>query len=538
MRSDKRSMQGLAATVSVLALGLAWSSAGAADRDAIGHVDFGAACAEEVRADVDHALGLMHHMMYERARSTFQEIIEADPDCAMAYWGVATTLFQPIWGTRPSAEELQRGWEMIEQARDRADSDREAQLIEATAAFFTEPETADFGTRIHRWIDAMEVAHAAHPDDPDVSALYALSRLTLAQRVDERDALFEEAEAVLRAVFEEIPTHPGAIHYAIHATDVDGRAENALDKVEAYAGIAPEVPHALHMPSHIYVRLGDWPEVIEWNRRSADAALHHMVGDAVSHHYIHAIDYMAYAHLQRGEDDRAEAIAEEALTRDSHQASFVSAFHAAAMPARLAVEQRDWARAAALEPRMPDYLPWDAAPWPEGMTWYAKGLGALHGGDLDAARAAEARLGELRDAAEAAGESAMATYIEIDRRLLAGRIALAEGDAEKAVEITRSAAELERTIEKHPVTPGALQPPSEALGDLLMDLDRPAEALEAYAASDAIWPGRYYTLSGAARAAEALGDEQAAREWRERLLATAPDSQRLSTDEASRAAIE
>ncbi len=500
-----------AVTALALAAGLAWSPTIRAADAGIGTVDFGVACEETVRADFDHALGLMHHMMYEEARAAFEQIGSADPDCAMAHWGVATTLFQPLWATRPSEAELQRGWDNIERARELVEDDREAQLIEATAAFFQGPDTAEFPVRLQRWIDAMETPYQAYPDDPDVASLYALSRLTLAQRSDEREPLFDEAETVLREVHEQNPAHPGAIHYSIHATDVDDRAENALDMVEAYAEIAPEVPHALHMPSHIYVRLGDWPAVIDWNRRSADAALEHPVNGAVSHHYIHALDYLAYAYLQQGEDERAQAVLEEAMAPDRHQPTFISAFHAAAMPARLAVERRDWEQALALEPRTPEYLPWDESPWAEGQVWYARGLGGVHTGDREAAREAEQRLAELRDSAEAAGDEAIATYIEIDRLVLAGRLAHAEGNNAEAVALTRSAAELEGTIEKHPVTPGALLPPYEALAELYMALDRPAEALEAYQISDAIWPGRYHTLLGAAQAATEAGEEQVAR---------------------------
>ncbi len=515
-------MKGAAATA--LVLGLAGSPPAAAD--SIGEVDFRASCTSAAQADFDHALGLMHHMMYVQARAAFEAIIENDPDCAMAYWGVANTLFQPLWGTRPSADDLERGWRHVEAARERVETTREEVLVEATAAFFREPDQADFVTRIHRWIEAMEEAYDAYPDDPDIAALYSLSRLTLAQRVAERDALFDEAEAILRETYEAIPNQPGAIHYSIHATDVDGRAENALDMVEAYAAIAPEVPHALHMPSHIYVRLGDWPAVIDWNTRSAEAALRHPVNGAVSLHYIHALDYLVYAHLQQGEDAKAEAVVEDALAVERHQPSFPSAFHAAAMPARVAVEQRDWKAALELEPRTPSYLPWDASPWAEGLTWYARGLGAAHTGDLDAATEAVEQLKALSRSATEAGDDSMAAYIDIDRLVLAGRIAFAEGDGQRAVELTRSAAELEATTEKHPVSPGALLPPYEALGDLLMDLDRPAEALEAYAASDAIWPGRYNTLLGAARAAVAVDDRDTARNHAEALLAIAGHSER------------
>ncbi len=497
-----------------------------------GEVDFGVSCKESVQADFDRALAMLHNMMYVTAREGFKEIAQADPNCAMAHWGIATTLFQPLWGTRPSEEDLRQGWGSINKAHDLVDSEREHYLIESTAEFFRDPETADFWTRIRRWADAMEVAYESFADNSDIAALYGLSRLVIAQIADDRDPLHDEAEVVLREVYEQIPTHPGAIHYSIHATDVDGRAENALDMVESYGRIAPDVPHALHMPTHIYVRLGEWSEVIDWNKKSAGAALNHPVNGAVSHHYVHAIDYLVYAYLQLGEDKKIEPLVEKARSKTKHQPSTVSAFHFAAIPARLAVERRDWEKAATLEPRTPEYLPWDDFPWAEGLTWFARGLGAVYTGDIKTAQEVEEQLGSLRDRAKNTGAGDMADYIEIDRLVLAGQIAQAQGDEEKAVELTQSATDLESQTEKHPVTPGAILPPNEALGDLLMELDRPGEALKAYERSDAIWPERYNTLLGAARAARAAGEKPTAQNYYKRLLANAKDSERTAISEA------
>lgn len=497
-----------------------------------GYVDFDISCDEEVQADFNRALAMLHNMMYVTARGDFEEITQTDPECAMGYWGMATTLFQPLWGTRPGEEDLQQGWKTINKARELVDSERERMLVESTAAFFREPGTADFWTRIQRWADAVESAYEANPDDVDIAALYGLTRLAIAQRADSRDPLHNEAEKILRDIYEQYPSHPGAIHYTIHATDVDGRAENALDIVEAYGKIAPAVPHALHMPTHIYVRLGNWTEVINWNLKSAEAALNHPVNGAISHHFLHAIDYLVYAYLQQGEDKKAESVAKKAIGKEAHQASFVASFHVAAIPSRLAVERQNWQQAAELEPRTPEYLPWDASPWAEGLTWFAKGLGAVNTGDMEAARKAELKLRDLRDGAKAEGADDMAAYIEIDRRILAGGIAHANGDDAKAVELTRSAVELEDNIEKHPVTPGALLPPNEALGNLLMELDQPGEALKAYKASDNIWPERYNTLLGAARAAREAGKIKAAQKYYERLLANTGDSNRNGLKEA------
>lgn len=501
----------------------------------LGVVDFGAACEESVQEDFDRALALMHHMMYQQARAAFVEITEAEPDCAMAHWGVATTLFQPLWPERPDADALARGRERIEQARATgAGSEREAALIDATAAFFRAPESAAYRDRLEAWAGGMADAYEAHPDDPDIAAFYGLSRLALAAPADNRrrGALLDEAQSVLRAVWEQENTHPGAVHYTIHATDADGRAENALDIVASYGEIAPSVPHALHMPSHIYVRLGDWDSVIEWNGRSADAAINHRVEGAISFHYLHAMDYRVYGYLQQGRDDLARAAYTEAMAHDRHQPSFAAAFHAAAMPARIAVEQRDWEAARAIEPRTPDYLPWDAAQWPESLSWFARGLGALHTGEIETARAAENKLKSLRNRARDGGEADFATYIETDRRILAGWLAQAEGDTDQAIEHLQVAGELEAAVEKSPITPGALLPPNEALGDLYMTLEQPEDALAAYEASDAIWPGRFNTLLGAGRAAEAAEKPETARDYYRQLVTVAGESERPAINQA------
>lgn len=493
--------------------------------DAVGVVNFQANCAEHLRPDVDHALGMMHHMMYTQALAEFDAITQKAPGCAAAHWGLATSLLQPLWGTTPSPAEIARGREAIGKAREAAKDEREKLLIEATAAFF-EPETEQVRERLSGWIAGMEKAYQAFPQDLNVATLYALSRLTLALTADDPQALHDEAEHVLRAAWETEPNHPGAVHYSIHATDADGRAEHATEIVDSYAEIAPEVPHALHMPSHIYVRLGDWPRTIEWNSRSADVARNNKEGDATSFHYIHAVDYQVYGHLQRGEDQAAESVWKTAQANGPHQGNFPGAYHLASIPARLAVEARNWDAAAAIMPRQPGYISWDNFAWPDGLSWFARGLGAVHAGDLDAARQAEQRMAALVEEATSAADARFAVYLEVDRRILEGWIANAEGKPQRAVELMESAGELESTVEKHPVSPGALLPPYESLGDLLLSLDRPAEALAAYERSDQTWPQRYNTLQGAARAAEEAGNAESALQWRHRLQETAPETTR------------
>ncbi len=487
---------------------------------ALGAVNFSVSCAPSVQGDFNRAVALLHHMQYVESRAAFEAIALADPECAMAHWGIAVTLFQPLWPARPTPEHLRRGWEEVQKALELGPrTDRERAFVAAAEAFYREPESADWWTRIRRWAAAMEEAYAGSPDDIETAAFYALSHMAAGLVAEDRMAHQERAAEVLLGIYAREPRHPGALHYTIHANDVTGRADESLDIVRSYDDIAPSVPHALHMPTHIFVRLGQWPEVITWNRRSADAALELPAGDRISSHYPHAMDYLLYAYLQRGDDARALAVLREVVDRtQDFQQEFASAFHLATMPARYALERRAWAEAARVTPRERASVDWDRYVWPEGVSWFARGVGAARTGDLEEAERANAKMTVLRDRASEAGERDFATYIEIDRLILASHIAQVRGDGERAVALAREAVEREAGVQKHPVSPGSLLPASEALGDLLMELDRPDEALEAYEASLAVWPKRFQTLIGAARAARDLGDDASARRFYARLL--------------------
>jgi tetratricopeptide (TPR) repeat protein len=348
-------------------------------------------------------------------------------------------------------------------------------------------------------------------------------------------AYHSRAAEVLLSIYEREPRHPGAIHYTIHANDVDTRATKSLEVVRSYAEIAPAVPHALHMPTHIFVRLGEWPDVIDWNRKAADAALRFPAPDGISNHYAHALDYLVYAYLQRGEDEQALAVVEEISAKDEpFQGTFTSAFHLAAMPARYAVERRAWSEALALTPRTPTSVKWERFWWAESISWFARGLGAAHTGDVSEAERSDRRMGELRNAARAGGEEGFANYIEIDRLLLAAWRAHVAGESQLALDLVGSAVQLESRTQKHPVTPGALWPSQEALGDLLLDLGRAEEALSAYARSLATWPARFNSILGAARAARAANlENQAQHHYRQLLeVSSRRDSRRPALKEA------
>ena len=499
----------------------------------LGTVNFNASCSAE---EFDHALAFFHHMQYEESRAAFERIVEADPECGMAHWGIAMTLFQPLWPTRPGPEALRRGWEEVRKAQELGTgSDREANLVRAAEAFFRDPKQADWWTRIRNWSEAMDRAYRESPEDMETAALYALSQLAAGQVAPNRLAYHSRAAEVLLSLYEREPTHPGAIHYTIHANDVDTRATKSLEVVRSYAEIAPAVPHALHMPTHIFVRLGEWPDVIDWNRKAADAALWFPAPDGISNHYAHALDYLVYAYLQRGEDAQALAVIEEISAKDEpFQGTFTSAFHLAAMPARYAVERRAWSEALALTPRTPTSVKWERFWWAESVSWFARGLGAAHTGDASEAERSDRRMGELRNAARAGGEEGFANYIEIDRLLLAAWRAHVAGESQLALDLVGSAVQLESRTQKHPVTPGALWPSQEALGDLLLDLGRAEEALSAYARSLATWPARFNSILGAARAARAANlENQAQHHYRQLLeVSSSRDPRRPALKEA------
>ena len=491
----------------------------AGDQHELGNVDFPTSCSEAVQADLERGVALLHHMTYVEAQGTFQEVAEQEPDCAMAHWGLAMANFQPFW----REHDVERGRPSALRAVElEAPNERERLYADAVHAYYEAPD-ASLGERVQSWERAMEGLHRAFPDDREAAAFYALAHLSTSPGDPE---VQERTIELLAPILNEAPEHPGAIHYAIHAHDVDARAEDGATHARAYEDIAPSVPHALHMPSHIYVRLGDWEEVIEWNRRSADAALDLPSDEGLSLHYAHALDYLMYGYLQRAQDTEARTVLEELREEERYQPAFGAAYALAAVPARWHVERRDWEGAAELEPRIPGAFPWDDFPESEAMSHFARGLGAARTGDLDEARASLDRLEELEEASrEAWGDGYWARQIQVKRGAITAWTALAEGRTQEAVATMADAAELHGAMEKHGVTPGDLQPAHELLGDLLMKTGQPAEALEAYEASLERWPARYHSILGAARAADALGQEEDALSFYSELAELAVDAE-------------
>ncbi|HZP88516.1 MAG TPA: hypothetical protein VFB54_17020 [Burkholderiales bacterium] len=497
----------------------------------LGRVDFPVSCSKEAQNAFTRAVALLHHMTYPQAEEAFIAITNTEPQCAMAHWGIAMTLFQPLWPTRPGPAALQRGWDEVQKAKSLAPpTERERLFIAAAEAFFLDPAGSDYWARIHRWEQAMQKAYATFPEDPEVTAFYALSHLAAATSASQVRTNSDEAAALLLRVYERNPDHPGAMHYLVHANDVPGRESKSLDITRKYDAIAPDNPHALHMPTHIYTRLGEWDASIAGNLRAAQAALETRAGDHgqyVWDEYPHATEYLIYAYLQKGKDDAALDQLQRLRTKAAEvEPTFKLAFHVASTQARYALERHAWSEALAIAPREPSTLAWDKFAWPEAIARYARGVGAAHLGKVDDAKAEAERLAGLEQKMRAGGEELFARNIQVLRLELAASIANAEGQTDASVALMKQAAEIEVSTPKHAVTPGPTIPAYEQLGDLLAERKQPAEAVAAFKRSLELYPHRFNSLIGGARAARASGDETTARAFYAELLKTAEGSTR------------
>lgn len=463
----------------------------------LGSVDFPTSCLQPAQVQFNRAVALLHHMTYPQAREAFEHVASIDPRCAMAHWGVAMTLFQPLWPTRPGPEALARGWNEVQKARAvQPTTERERLFITAAEAFFAEPGSRDYWSRIRAWETAMERLYDALPNDPEAAAFYALAHLATSTASTAREHA-DRAAGILARVHAKNPQHPGAMHYLIHADDVPGREHEFPEITRTYSAVAPRNPHALHMPTHIYTRLGEWDAVIAGNLQAADAALEHPAGERgelVWDEFPHAIEYLVYAYLQKGMNDEAAMQLRRLLSTENLEPTFKTEFHLASTQARYALERHAWSEATSLAVR-------NRFAWPEAITHFARGVGAVHLGRLQDAKAASSRLETLEGTMRSAKEDLFASNIQILRLEVNAWIAHAEGRRQAAVELMQQAAALESSTPKHAVTPAPTLPAEEQLADMLMDQHRSTDALAAYRRSLKLYPNRLNSTRGAARAA-------------------------------------
>ncbi|MDX1567360.1 MAG: hypothetical protein R3223_06130 [Longimicrobiales bacterium] len=474
----------------------------------VGNVSFPTSCDAAAQGEFEAAVAMLHSFWFEEAQAAFESVAERDPECAMAYWGIAMTQWgNPMTRAAPSPERVAVAREALSAAEDvsREVTHREQMYLDAAEVLYAGDTPAALleGLREHeaRMREIME----AHPDDPEAAIFYARAVIGNAPPDDLTYSRQLHAAEVMEPLFEERPNHPGLAHYLIHAFDAPAIADEGADAAFRYADIAPDAPHALHMPTHIFTRLGYWEESIDLNARSAEASPY---PDAA----VHPLDYMVYAYLQLGRDQEAAGVVERAESISDEYYGGLIGYNFAAMEARYALERERWSEAASLS------VPDGALPYVQAVTRFARAVGAARSGSPDAAAAEIRALAELRDELRAQNDAYWSTVVEAQRLASAAWEARARGRDGEAVRLATDAADLEATVEKHPVTPGPILPARELLGDLLLELDRPAEARIAYETTLETEPRRARALHGAARAAELAGDSAGARAHYEALL--------------------
>jgi tetratricopeptide (TPR) repeat protein len=479
----------------------------------LGSVEFETSCDPALRADINRAVALLHSFWFGASAAAFKAIAEKDPSCGIAWWGVAMSRWgNPFAPGRPLAN-IQQGSEAVAKARAvGAKTQRERDVIEAVAALFAEYQTVDHRTRIVNYERAMERVHKAYPEEEELASFYALAINQTALPTDKRYTQQLKAAAILEELFKVMPDHPGVAHYLIHAYDHPPLAERALPAAQRYAKIAPDAPHALHMPSHTFTRVGHWEDSISTNIASAAAARKAKSPGEV----LHALDYQVYAYLQTAQDTAAAKVVDElgAIVREidtAEQYGLAGYYAAAAIPARHALERGDWTRAAALDVRSSPF------PFVDAMTHFARAVGAARSGNPAAATADVARIDALRATLLASRDEYWAQQLEIQQLAANAWIALAEKKTDEARTLMGKAAALEDSTDKSAISPGPLAPAREMLGEMLIELGKPAEALRELEAVMKKEPNRFRTLYLGAKAASLTNDDAKARGYYKQL---------------------
>jgi tetratricopeptide (TPR) repeat protein len=487
-----------------------------------GKVHFPTSCKPEVQPAFERALAMLHSFAYAKSAAAFEDVFAKDPACGIAQWGVAMTYFHVIWGP-PTEEEFAAGSAAARKAGEAgASTDREGDYVGAISAYYQ--AEGPHPARVVAFEKAMAGVAERHPDDHEAAIFHALAILGVAYNSppDKTYARQKDAARILNRMLALEPRHPGIAHYMIHSFDYPELAPLALPAARAYAKIAPSAPHALHMPSHIFTRLGMWKESIASNLASARTAQEWMAKThpgATAFDGMHAMDYLEYAYLQTGQDAKAQDIADTVARVTSLDVpQFAAAYALAAVPARHALERRDWKEAAAQTPQ-PATFPWAKYPYAEAIVYFARAVGRARMGDVEEAEKEVAKLVELQASLTGQKGFDWATQVEVQRRAATAWLLRAENKNDEAVALLRSAADLEDSTDKHPVTPGAILPAREQLGDLLSELNRPAAALAEYQASLQTAPARFNAFDGAARAALRAGKKREAKAFQKQLAA-------------------
>jgi tetratricopeptide (TPR) repeat protein len=479
----------------------------------LGQVSFKTSCSKAAQPKFNRAVALLHSFWYTEAEAAFKDIVAQEPGCTIAYWGLASILMNnPIAGQGSVGKAPEMAQAALEQARaNPPKTQRERDYLEAVSAYYK-----DFAQRTERErqqarAEAYQKLAAKYPADDEAQIFYAVYLAATQSLNDKTYGPTLKAAGILEQQFKKYPQHPGVAHYLIHSYDYPPIAQKGVSAARRYAKIAPDAPHAQHMPSHIFTRVGAWEDAVQTNARSAAAARKGNEGDES----WHAVDYMVYAYLQMGRDRQAEATWSDALKYMNISPRFVAPYAIAAIPARLAMERGDWKAASTLELRPTKY------PFVDANTHLARALGNARSGNPDAAEQELLAMRKLHAQLVEAKNGYWATEVEVSGLAAVAWTRLAQGKRDEAEERMRQAADLEDKNDKHIVTPGRLVPARELLGDMLLEMKRPADALKEYEASQQREPNRFRGLYGAAQAAQQAGDAAKAKRYYGQLVKVA-----------------
>jgi tetratricopeptide (TPR) repeat protein len=498
----------------------------------VGSVHFATSCAKPVEPIFQRAVALLHSFQYEFARTAFAEIVAQDPQCAIAYWGIAMSHYHGLWenGDPIAGREAIRKAQQIEQNANV--SRRERDYIDALAEIYREDDKKAY-EHGQAFEEKMSALQAAYPEDSEAAIFHALALDIIAPKTDKTFANQRRCVEILTPIFAQQPTHPGVAHSIIHCSDNPVLAEAALPAARKYATIAPASAHANHMPSHIFTRVGSWDESIQSNRQSAELAAQAEAGSAngeARDQRLHALDYLEYAYLQQGRVKDAEGVVREMQTLKPVPGLTLTGNYAqAAIPARYTLELALWKDASRLAVNL------DGVPWAQAITWHAKGMGAARMKDLTRAAEAENNLARLREVA-APKNQYWSDQIEVQRREVAAWTMQASAKPVDAVATMRSAVELEESMDKSPVTPGPIVPARELLAQMMQDQGHPREALTEYEAVLKTAPKRFNALWGAASSAESAGDRSVASKYYRQLADVGVAGERPELETARRKA--
>jgi len=490
--------------------------------DQFGEVNFSFDYDQATKKQFDLALALLHSFEYDEAEKAFVKIIDSNPSCAMAYWGIAMSIYHSLWKA-PDPKELEKGSKILKIAESVPQTEIEKDYLEAIGAYYKDWQTEDHETRALRMEKKMEELYMKYEEDTEAAIFYALALRSTSDPSDKEYRNQIKAGKILESIFPEQPNHPGIAHYLIHNYDYPELAHLALSTARKYAQIAPASAHAQHMPSHIFTRLGYWDESISSNLNSASSAVCYAEQSGYDGHWskeIHAIAYLVYAYLQMGDNASAMEQYDYLKTMDKiypvwdHRAA---AYPVAAIPARIAMENKNWQEASKIEIQESN-IDWDLFPWEKANLQFARTMGAINIGNIESA---ETELSNL--------QTLYANLIELDKSYESGKVVIqikisqawlnyAKGNANEALTLMKEAVDLEDNTDKHPVTPGEILPACELLGDLLLKLNKPSEALVAYEKNLELNPNRFNGLYGAAIAAKRMKDHEKATKYFAELL--------------------